>query len=94
MDYGMKDKNPINNVHFYCKNDLAKAIQIRKNQVRTEERSHVGIAGGFFVFLTRISFLMHSNAPSVSNVCLKIYSAAAVILVRCLNFFRSSLLSS
>ncbi|XP_045912544.1 deoxynucleoside triphosphate triphosphohydrolase SAMHD1 [Micropterus dolomieu] len=33
MDYGMKDKNPINNVHFYCKNDLTKAIQIRKNQV-------------------------------------------------------------
>ncbi|XP_034063432.1 deoxynucleoside triphosphate triphosphohydrolase SAMHD1 [Gymnodraco acuticeps] len=33
MDYGMKDKNPINNVRFYCKDDLSKAIQIRKNQV-------------------------------------------------------------
>uniref|UniRef100_A0A3Q1G5H2 Deoxynucleoside triphosphate triphosphohydrolase SAMHD1 n=1 Tax=Acanthochromis polyacanthus TaxID=80966 RepID=A0A3Q1G5H2_9TELE len=33
MDYGMKDENPINNVRFYCKNDLTKAIQIRKNQV-------------------------------------------------------------
>lgn len=33
MDYGMKEKNPINNVRFYCKNDLATAIQIRKNQV-------------------------------------------------------------
>lgn len=33
MDYGMKEKNPINNVRFYCKNDLTKAIQIRKNQV-------------------------------------------------------------
>ncbi|KAL2103989.1 hypothetical protein ACEWY4_000857 [Coilia grayii] len=33
MDYGMKSKNPINNVHFYCKNDPTKAIKIRKNQV-------------------------------------------------------------
>uniref|UniRef100_A0AAR2ILV7 Deoxynucleoside triphosphate triphosphohydrolase SAMHD1 n=1 Tax=Pygocentrus nattereri TaxID=42514 RepID=A0AAR2ILV7_PYGNA len=33
MDYGMKDKNPINSVHFYCKNDPNKAIKIRKNQV-------------------------------------------------------------
>ncbi|CAL8325599.1 unnamed protein product [Merluccius merluccius] len=33
MDYGMKEKNPINNVHFYCKTDPNKAIQIRKNQV-------------------------------------------------------------
>ncbi|XP_056129818.1 deoxynucleoside triphosphate triphosphohydrolase SAMHD1 [Lampris incognitus] len=33
MDYGMKEENPINNVHFYCKNDPTKAIQIRKNQV-------------------------------------------------------------
>uniref|UniRef100_A0AAX7VML1 Deoxynucleoside triphosphate triphosphohydrolase SAMHD1 n=1 Tax=Astatotilapia calliptera TaxID=8154 RepID=A0AAX7VML1_ASTCA len=33
MDYGMKEKNPINNVRFYCKNDMTKAIQIRKNQV-------------------------------------------------------------
>ncbi|XP_053172853.1 deoxynucleoside triphosphate triphosphohydrolase SAMHD1 [Scomber japonicus] len=33
MDYGMKEKNPINSVRFYCKNDLTTAIQIRKNQV-------------------------------------------------------------
>uniref|UniRef100_A0A672J591 Deoxynucleoside triphosphate triphosphohydrolase SAMHD1 n=1 Tax=Salarias fasciatus TaxID=181472 RepID=A0A672J591_SALFA len=33
MDYGMKEKNPINNVRFYCKDDKNKAIQIRKNQV-------------------------------------------------------------
>ncbi|XP_063739805.1 deoxynucleoside triphosphate triphosphohydrolase SAMHD1-like isoform X2 [Eleginops maclovinus] len=33
MDYGMKDKNPINNVHFYCKEDPTKAIKICKNQV-------------------------------------------------------------
>ncbi|XP_056589714.1 deoxynucleoside triphosphate triphosphohydrolase SAMHD1 isoform X2 [Triplophysa dalaica] len=33
MDYGMKEKNPINNFHFYCKNDPTKAIKIRKNQV-------------------------------------------------------------
>lgn len=33
LDYGMKEKNPINNVRFYCKNDLTTAIQIRKNQV-------------------------------------------------------------
>ncbi|XP_055044729.2 deoxynucleoside triphosphate triphosphohydrolase SAMHD1 [Misgurnus anguillicaudatus] len=33
MDYGMKEKNPINNVHFYCKKDPSKAIKIRKNQV-------------------------------------------------------------
>lgn len=33
MDYGMKEKNPVNSVHFYCKNDPNKAIKIRKNQV-------------------------------------------------------------
>ncbi|XP_029363303.1 deoxynucleoside triphosphate triphosphohydrolase SAMHD1-like isoform X1 [Echeneis naucrates] len=33
MDYGMKKKNPINNVRFYCKDDITTAVQIRKNQV-------------------------------------------------------------
>ncbi|XP_029291592.1 deoxynucleoside triphosphate triphosphohydrolase SAMHD1-like [Cottoperca gobio] len=33
LDYGMKEKNPINNVRFYCKDDPTKAIKIRKNQV-------------------------------------------------------------
>uniref|UniRef100_A0A3B3VEP1 Deoxynucleoside triphosphate triphosphohydrolase SAMHD1 n=1 Tax=Poecilia latipinna TaxID=48699 RepID=A0A3B3VEP1_9TELE len=33
MDYGMKEKNPINNVRFYCKDDPTKAIKINKNQV-------------------------------------------------------------
>ncbi|XP_029012663.1 deoxynucleoside triphosphate triphosphohydrolase SAMHD1 [Betta splendens] len=33
MDYGMKEKNPINKVHFYCKEDVTKAIKIRRNQV-------------------------------------------------------------
>nr|XP_060628356.1 deoxynucleoside triphosphate triphosphohydrolase SAMHD1 [Anolis sagrei ordinatus] len=33
MDYGMKEKNPINNVRFYCKFDITKAIQISKEQV-------------------------------------------------------------
>ncbi|XP_012731943.2 deoxynucleoside triphosphate triphosphohydrolase SAMHD1 [Fundulus heteroclitus] len=33
MDYGMKEKNPINNVRFYCKEDPTRAIKIRKNQV-------------------------------------------------------------
>ncbi|XP_069100003.1 deoxynucleoside triphosphate triphosphohydrolase SAMHD1 [Pleurodeles waltl] len=33
MDYGMKEQNPINNVHFYCKSDPSKAIKIRKDQV-------------------------------------------------------------
>ncbi|KAI3357660.1 hypothetical protein L3Q82_016068 [Scortum barcoo] len=33
LDYGMKEKDPINNVRFYCKDDPTTAIQIRKNQV-------------------------------------------------------------
>ncbi|XP_016848895.1 deoxynucleoside triphosphate triphosphohydrolase SAMHD1 isoform X2 [Anolis carolinensis] len=33
MDYGMKEKNPINNVRFYCKFDITKAIPISKEQV-------------------------------------------------------------
>uniref|UniRef100_A0A4W5K0L1 Deoxynucleoside triphosphate triphosphohydrolase SAMHD1 n=1 Tax=Hucho hucho TaxID=62062 RepID=A0A4W5K0L1_9TELE len=33
MDWGMKEKNPINNVRFYCKNDPTKAYQICKDQV-------------------------------------------------------------
>ncbi|XP_060087008.1 deoxynucleoside triphosphate triphosphohydrolase SAMHD1 [Heteronotia binoei] len=33
MDYGMKEKNPINNVRFYCKSDITKAVKITKEQV-------------------------------------------------------------
>ncbi|XP_054835873.1 deoxynucleoside triphosphate triphosphohydrolase SAMHD1 [Eublepharis macularius] len=33
MDYGMKEKNPINNVRFYCKSDITQAIKITKEQV-------------------------------------------------------------
>lgn len=33
MDYGMKEKNPIDNVHFYCKSDITHAIKITKDQV-------------------------------------------------------------
>ncbi|XP_040290956.1 deoxynucleoside triphosphate triphosphohydrolase SAMHD1-like [Bufo bufo] len=33
MDYGMKEQNPINNMRFYCKTDLTKAIKITKDQV-------------------------------------------------------------
>lgn len=33
IDYGMKDKNPIDNVYFYCKNDPSNPIQIRKEEV-------------------------------------------------------------
>ncbi|XP_045569671.1 deoxynucleoside triphosphate triphosphohydrolase SAMHD1 isoform X2 [Salmo salar] len=33
MDWGMKEKNPINNMRFYCKNDPTKAYQISKDQV-------------------------------------------------------------
>ncbi|XP_036899901.1 deoxynucleoside triphosphate triphosphohydrolase SAMHD1 isoform X2 [Sturnira hondurensis] len=33
MDYGMKDKNPMDNVHFYSKTDYSHAKKITKNQV-------------------------------------------------------------
>ncbi|XP_072918223.1 deoxynucleoside triphosphate triphosphohydrolase SAMHD1-like [Hemitrygon akajei] len=33
MNYGMQEKNPINNVRFYCKNDPDKAFKIRREQV-------------------------------------------------------------
>uniref|UniRef100_A0A8C2M3H4 Deoxynucleoside triphosphate triphosphohydrolase SAMHD1 n=2 Tax=Cricetulus griseus TaxID=10029 RepID=A0A8C2M3H4_CRIGR len=33
MDYGMKDKNPIDHVHFYCKNNTKHAVKISKDQV-------------------------------------------------------------
>ncbi|XP_074068107.1 deoxynucleoside triphosphate triphosphohydrolase SAMHD1 [Macrotis lagotis] len=33
MDYGMKEKNPIDNVRFYCKNNQSKAVIITKEQV-------------------------------------------------------------
>uniref|UniRef100_A0A8C5U4D1 Deoxynucleoside triphosphate triphosphohydrolase SAMHD1 n=1 Tax=Malurus cyaneus samueli TaxID=2593467 RepID=A0A8C5U4D1_9PASS len=33
MDYGMKDQNPIDQVHFYCKADPSKAVNISKEQV-------------------------------------------------------------
>lgn len=33
FDYGMKDKDPISNVRFYCKDDPTTAVKIRKDQV-------------------------------------------------------------
>ncbi|XP_077191362.1 deoxynucleoside triphosphate triphosphohydrolase SAMHD1 isoform X2 [Paroedura picta] len=33
MNYGMNEENPINNVSFYCKSDITKAIKITKEQV-------------------------------------------------------------
>ncbi|KFP27224.1 Deoxynucleoside triphosphate triphosphohydrolase SAMHD1, partial [Colius striatus] len=33
MDYGMKEKNPVDNVHFYCKADPYKTVKISKKQV-------------------------------------------------------------
>ncbi|KAM6458183.1 deoxynucleoside triphosphate triphosphohydrolase SAMHD1 isoform 1-T1 [Liasis olivaceus] len=33
MDYGMKKYNPINNVRFYCKSDITRAVKITKEQV-------------------------------------------------------------
>lgn len=35
MDYGMEDKNPIDNVRFYCKADLNQVVKITKEQVTT-----------------------------------------------------------
>ncbi|MCI4376947.1 hypothetical protein PGIGA_G00197560 [Pangasianodon gigas] len=35
IDYGKKEKNPIDSVYFYCKNNPSKAFQIRKEQVST-----------------------------------------------------------
>lgn len=39
MDYGMKDQDPIENVRFYCKDDLNKAFGICKDQVWNEDLS-------------------------------------------------------
>lgn len=33
MDYGMEDKNPIDNVYFYCKSNLNQPVKIVKDQV-------------------------------------------------------------
>ena len=35
MDYGMKEKDPIDHVRFYRKSDLTKAFEIPSGQVRT-----------------------------------------------------------
>ena len=33
FDYGMKDKNPIDHVRFYVKDQPHKPVQVRKDQV-------------------------------------------------------------
>ncbi|XP_058033368.1 deoxynucleoside triphosphate triphosphohydrolase SAMHD1 [Ahaetulla prasina] len=33
MDYGMKERNPINSVRFYCKHDITQAVKITREQV-------------------------------------------------------------
>ncbi|XP_032074842.1 deoxynucleoside triphosphate triphosphohydrolase SAMHD1-like [Thamnophis elegans] len=33
MDYGMKKRNPINSVRFYCKTDITQAVKITREQV-------------------------------------------------------------
>lgn len=39
LDYGMKDKNPVDHVRFYNKKDPTAPIHVRKDQV----------GGGYFV---------------------------------------------
>ena len=34
FDYGMGDENPIDHMRFYLKNNLQKAVKVRKDQVR------------------------------------------------------------
>lgn len=41
MDYGMKDQDPIENVRFYCKDDLTTAFEINKKQVWNEDFANV-----------------------------------------------------
>lgn len=69
----MKEKNPINNVRFYCKNDMTKAIQIRKNQVRSKARcekfnfwiyEHVSFGFSFILLLKKQCLF-----PSASVIC-------------------------
>ena len=33
FDYGMKDQNPIDHMRFYVKDNLHKAVKVRKDQV-------------------------------------------------------------
>uniref|UniRef100_A0A2D4Q5L3 Uncharacterized protein n=1 Tax=Micrurus surinamensis TaxID=129470 RepID=A0A2D4Q5L3_MICSU len=33
MDYGMKEKDPVNSVRFYCKYDITQAVKITREQV-------------------------------------------------------------
>lgn len=40
MDYGMKERDPVNNVYFYCKRDITKAVNIAREQV-----SKMGVVG-------------------------------------------------
>ena len=37
MNYGKKDKNPVNEMYFYSKNDVTKAKQIPEGQVSNIE---------------------------------------------------------
>lgn len=63
----MKEKNPINNVRFYCKNDVTKAIQIRKNQVRSK---FLNIWARFLWFFIYSSFKKKECLfPSASVIC-------------------------
>lgn len=77
MDYGMKEKNPVNNVRFYCKNDLNKAIMIRKNQVRSEEQSteskyNIHILICVYVHYVFLIFCLHLH---LKKPCCLYYSA-------------------
>lgn len=56
----MKEKNPINNVHFYCKDNPTKTVQIRKNQVQTEDqRIQIFLFIGFSQILNCYFFSLH-----------------------------------
>lgn len=46
MDYGMKNKNPMDHTHFYSKADYTHAKKIDKKEVTTKVQKNTVVAFG------------------------------------------------
>lgn len=58
MDYGMEDKNPIDNVYFYCKSNFNQPITIAKEQVTTYVKKYICVycSGIWQIWIVNLHF--------------------------------------
>ena len=89
LDYGMKDKNPVDNMHFYSKENPDMAVMLPKEKVRTK------------AFMTEYFILVFPCMSCLCPVCRyswgsfwydDIHNLMLLLFLRCPNFCQQTFL--